>query len=47
MLFAESKPIRHAGIWTVTSGVEHIVPAILIIAKFKEGERQWHFNYDG
>lgn len=28
-------------------GIEHRVPTKLIETKFKEGERQWHFNYDG
>ncbi len=28
-------------------GFEHMDPTELMEAKFKEGERQWHFNYDG
>jgi hypothetical protein len=27
-------------------GIEHKVLTKLMEAKFKEGERQWHFNYD-
>ena len=29
------------------TGIEHIVFAELMIAKFKEEERRCHFNYDG
>jgi hypothetical protein len=28
-------------------GIEHTVLTELMEAKNKEGERQWHFNYDG
>jgi hypothetical protein len=28
-------------------GIEQMVPTELIVAKFKEGEKKWHFNYDG
>ena len=27
--------------------IKDMVPTELIVAKFKEGEKQWHFNYDG
>jgi hypothetical protein len=28
-------------------GSEHIVSTELMMANFKEGEKPWHFNYDG
>jgi hypothetical protein len=27
--------------------IEDMVPTKVMVTKFKKGERQWHFNYDG
>ena len=27
--------------------IEDMVPTKVIVTEFKEGERLWHFNYDG